>query len=185
MVTKVTQYGPNWASETKYEIKALTPEQTRAFGKQMDLLNKDTVLNWLARLSATPKLSKEDTVVLMRDCMSLKDYNALPQSMMLDPHGELAQVYASVVKLYFLCDNVMGKAYSEKRLPAERPEKYMLRKKLLYWLAGLGPIVNGTVQYNNPKFRDLYMQGLSLAMSPVNMQVTHLPRVPKINVSID
>ncbi|XP_053862067.1 uncharacterized protein LOC128824510 [Malaclemys terrapin pileata] len=89
----VTQYDNNRPPTVKHETRALTPEQTRALGKQMGICNKETVLNWLAKLSATPNVSQEEMVALLRECMSAEDFAVLPYGIMVDTNTEQHTLY--------------------------------------------------------------------------------------------
>ncbi|TFJ95951.1 molecular chaperone DnaJ [Platysternon megacephalum] len=115
IVTTVTRYDGQGPPVIKHESKALTPEQTRAMGKQMGPCNKYTVLNWLAKISITPNLTQEDMVSLLRECMPIDDFSLLPYDAITEVQDNPANLYLSVLKVYCPYENVIGKAFSERQ----------------------------------------------------------------------
>ncbi|TFJ98119.1 elongator complex protein 1 [Platysternon megacephalum] len=69
--TSIVSYGPGSSHppETRHEFKPYTPEQSRAMGKALAPPNRDTALDWLAKVNALSGISKEDAAALIRECM--------------------------------------------------------------------------------------------------------------------
>ncbi|CAM2105207.1 unnamed protein product [Caretta caretta] len=144
-------------AETRQDIKAYTPDQARAMGKAQGPLTKETALDWLAKVCALPNVIKEDVASLVRKCMSGEDFGALPTYLQVADVPTCVKVYEGVRKFYYPSQSIIGLYYSEHQWSGECPEKYLSRKKLLYWLVGAETC-------NTPQFMEAAFQGLTLTM---------------------
>lgn len=48
-----------------------------------------------------PAISKEDTEALLRECMNIEEYNALPGEVQLANTRDITEIYEAVFKLFY------------------------------------------------------------------------------------
>ncbi|CAM2105968.1 unnamed protein product [Caretta caretta] len=155
----------------QHELKTYSPEQACVVGKALGPLNRENALDWLANANSLPGISKEDLAILFRECMSGEEFGTLPIDFQVADMETNRQLFEGVLRFYFPHQNFIGRYYSKRPQPSERPEKYLSHKRLLYWLAG-------ATTCDVPEFRESVLQGLSpvlkMALGPMDCMTTTL-----------
>lgn len=162
-MTNLDVAGAETGKQTRVEIKLYSPDQLQALGKIIGPLNRKTAVHWLATTGSIPGYCPTDFPGILRKCTSPEDFSALPTDVKLGTNAQARRRFETILKLFYLGENLLAKYHCEKQAPAERPEIYEARKRILFVASGLAPDPNNQgiiINYDVNEFKKPFIQGL-------------------------
>lgn len=132
--------------------------------------------DWVSQAGGIPGLHGEDRVALAGESMIAEDFRALPAEIQMASVANIVEALMGLFKRYSLGVSLIRRFYSDKQRVHERPEKYILRKKVLFWMAGA--IQPDTLEFREPLLRGL-LPTLKVTSGPIDPATASLQETEK------
>lgn len=111
----IQRVGAERPDEVRQEFWVYTPEQMRAMGKTISPLNKNTVVDWIARVGDMTDMNADDLIALARECMIPEDFGALSNGIQMATLRNNIELLKELYTFYWPGSSLVGRIYTERQ----------------------------------------------------------------------